>query len=59
MKKQKVKSKVNQQCIAMLEYYLAQLFPQILRGYELNLRNPLNLSTEHRDISYRYICDSI
>ena len=59
MHKNRTKNKINQQCITMLEYYLGQLFPHIMKGYEKHLRNPLNLSAEYRNISYRYICDSV
>ena len=33
MHKNGSKNKINQQCITMLEYYLGQLFPQIMKGY--------------------------
>lgn len=59
MQKSKVNNKINLQSIAIFEYYLTQLFPSILKGYNQTVKKTQKLRTEYRNVSYQYVCDTI
>jgi hypothetical protein len=56
MRKNKALNKINLQCLNIFEYYLNELFPSILKGYQKIATKSQHLSTEHRGIVYRYAC---